>query len=159
MITLIVKKKSIIITSSLCVLILVGVLWFQASKKTTFGQLLHQNISENEEIDRIVLQNRLDLSGGSLWAVIYDQELIDSLLTELSSVSISKQNKNRYGILNNTISIHTRSRSHVFNFENNYFRGYGKDYTIESESFSTIINNITDQVDWQTDEEFMEVEQ
>lgn len=150
-VTLKFKKSQIIIISLLTVIIL-GTIGFQVVNKTTFGNVLDQNMSEKDEISHIIIQSKIEITGNYLWARIEDPQVIDQLLTESAKVSLKRQFRKSTRILNHTMTISTGAHSYFIDFDDDYFVANGKDYKIENGNFISIIRSLEEHIEWETDE-------
>ncbi|GAE37727.1 hypothetical protein [Halalkalibacter akibai] len=147
------NKKATIILSSFVILIIISVSWIQLSGRTTFGDVLNEKISETDEITHIVFQARI---GEILWTRIDDPELINSLIEELSNVSIKKRYGSKNMMLDYEMTIHTQSKSYFFNFDEENFSGNSNDYKVIEGSFVKPLLQLD--LEWVTGDEFLGVD-
>lgn len=151
------KRKTIVISSLLCVFVL-ALIWFQVSNKTTYGNILDRSISAEEEISHIIIEANIAIIGDALWTRIDNPELIDQLITGQSDVSLKKQFRKNTRILNHTMTIHTQSNSYFYDFDEDYFVGKGMDYKIASGSFIDIVRSLRNEIEWKASEAFLDDE-
>lgn len=153
------NKKLLIIFSSVLVLFFIVVSWHQLYSRTTFGSVLEENISSNEEVTSIAIRSRIDedIADEPLWTRIDDPEIIDELLTEQSNIPLKQQLTKQNRTLEHTMIIEAGANSHYFDFNEDYFVGNGNDYKILDDSFIDTIEKL--ELEWETSEEFLEVEQ
>lgn len=143
-------------SSFLIILIIVGITWYHFYNKTTFGNILNENISNLDEISHIVIRIKKSATNETLWARIDDQKTIDQLITEQSKVPLKKQLTKRNRVLKNAMIIHSQSESYFFDFEEGYLVGNENDYQTFDRDFMDAIDKLN--LKWETGDEFLGVE-
>ena len=135
-----------------------AIVWFQYSSKTTFEDILDRNMSDSNEIRDIVIEANIAVMGDTMWTRIEDPLLIDQLLAELSDISLAKELTKATSIVNHAITLSTGSKSTVFYFDEERFVGNGRDYKIVDGSFVDVVRGLHGDIEWQTTDEFVGVE-